>query len=121
MSERNLKETIIALLKETHLLSVNGIIEKLAVQGKNYNKTSIYRALEQLERENIVCRHNLNESEAFFELFGDEHIHLVCTNCGKISSSEEHIPTLKNVEGFSVEHQHVTLLGKCKDCLALEN
>lgn len=116
MSERNLKEVIISILEESHLLSAGAMLEKLVSQGKSYNKTSVYRALEQLEAENTICRHHFSETEAVFELSDHEHIHLVCTNCGKVTSSEKHFPQVKNLEGFSVKHQHVTLLGKCQNC-----
>lgn len=116
MSERNLKEAILTLLRKNHLLSAGTILEKLSAIGKSYNKTSVYRALEQLEKDNTICRHHFNAAEAVFESADHEHVHLVCSSCGKITSSEEHPLLIQNSQGFKIEHQHITLLGKCKEC-----
>lgn len=120
MSERNLKEVIVALLRENHLLSAGAIREKLLTQGKHFNKTSVYRSLEQLEIENIICRHHFEADEAVFELADHEHVHLVCRYCGKISTAPEQAPVINNSPDFTVEHQHITLLGKCKDCTKID-
>jgi Fur family ferric uptake transcriptional regulator len=83
-------------------------------------KTSVYRALEQLETENAICRHHFNEDEAVFELSDHEHIHLVCNNCGKVTSSESNLTQSIALDGFTVEHQHITLIGKCQGCVGVK-
>ena len=116
MSERNLKEIIVSLLQNNHLLSAGTILKRLAAQGKSYNKTSVYRALGQLETENAICRHHFNEDEAVFELSHHEHIHLVCNNCRKVTSRESNLTQAITLDGFTIEHQHVSLIGKCRVC-----
>lgn len=116
MSERNLKEVIIALLQETHLLSAGAILKILSTQGKNYNKTSVYRALEQLETENAICRHHFTENESKYELREHHHAHLVCTSCGKVDTTECTYAEPKELGSFKADHHHTTVFGVCGNC-----
>jgi Fe2+ or Zn2+ uptake regulation protein len=116
MSERNLKSQLIDLLKRHHLLSVSDILEKLKAEGKTYNKTSVYRSLETLLEEGLICRQYFNEAQALYELREDHHTHMVCDNCGKIESTECIYEEPKNNINFKIDHHHVTLVGKCQDC-----
>jgi Fur family transcriptional regulator, ferric uptake regulator len=118
MSERNLKQTLVSLLQVNHLLSAGAMLEKLASQGKNYNKTSVYRALDQLELENMVCRHHFNEAEADYELREHHHAHLVCTHCGQVESGECTYVEPTSIGAFKVDHHHTTLFGTCEKCSA---
>lgn len=116
MSERNLKAKILDLLETNHLLSATSILEQLLKLGTPYNKTSVYRALDQLEASNAICQHHLIGDESLYELAHHEHAHLICRNCGTIESSE--LPELPPgyAPSFHIEHQHLTLLGLCSSC-----
>lgn len=116
MSERNLKPTLVKLLKQHHLLSVSEILDKLGAQGKTYNKTSVYRALEGLLEQGILCRQYFDQAEAKFELREDHHIHLVCEDCGRVESAECDYRQPTNLKGFTIDHHHLTLMGHCPKC-----
>lgn len=116
MQTRNLREQILELLKSKHLLSASDIIDLLEKKGKSYNKTSVYRSLEQLHTDNIICRQFFNKDKAQYELSDDHHTHLVCQKCGTVNSTECHFvePVLTN--NFVINHHHVTLVGICEKC-----
>ena len=115
MTKKSLKKLITDLLAKRHMLSATDILEILKEQNTEYNKTSVYRVLEQLLEEGTLCRHHFDEDENLWELRTDHHLHLQCTNCSKVFKKDcDYIdPTF---DDFQVDHHHVTLIGKCNDC-----
>lgn len=87
-----------------------------ASSGKTYNKTSIYRALEKLEEQGLICQHTFTTGETKFELRQSHHDHLVCTECGLIQASESAIEVPTAVGDFQVDHYHLSIFGLCSDC-----
>ncbi|MCA9369996.1 MAG: transcriptional repressor [Pseudomonadales bacterium] len=116
MQQRTLKETLVKLLQTHHLLSVSDILTLLEKNKTSYNKTSVYRALEQLLDEDVICRHHFSPTEATYELREHHHAHLVCTQCGSIEEGECAYQEPHAVGSFRVNHHHTTLFGICGGC-----
>lgn len=116
MLKRNLKSKIIDVLGQNHLMSAVNILDFLAKQEYSYNKTSIYRALDQLLANELICQHYFRGSQAVYELRGDHHTHLVCKRCDKISTIECDYKHKIKVNGFTIDHHHLTLVGVCGSC-----
>ncbi len=119
MPERNLKKLIVELLGKHHLLSAHQILEQLLVQKRHFNKTSVYRALEQLVVAELVCPQHFLEAETVYELRAHHHTHLVCEQCGSVKAADCKFSEPKNIDGFQVTHHHVTLMGLCQNCAVL--
>lgn len=119
MPERNLKKLIVELLSAHHLLSAHQILERLSDQKRHFNKTSVYRALEQLVEADQVCPQHFLEAETVYELRAHHHTHLVCERCGSVSAADCTFTEPKNLGGFQVTHHHVTLMGLCQNCTTL--
>lgn len=115
-----LPKKILTLLEKNHFLTVGQIIVALAQSGKTYNKTSVYRALEKLMADGLVCKESFGESESMYELRTQHHDHAVCTNCEKIVAVECQSHSEKKIPGFTVDHHHTTLYGTCTDCVVEE-
>lgn len=113
---QQLAQEITRLLQKQHLMSSRQILEKLAYSGKKYNKTSIYRALEALSADKIVCGHDFSGNEMLYELRAHHHDHLVCTHCGSIDSAPCSTAIPETVRGFAIDHHHLTLFGLCPKC-----
>ena len=111
-----LPKLIIKLLEGTHLLSATQIIEYLRKAGGDFNKTSVYRALEKLQERGEVCKETFGDSEALYEVRGEHHDHAVCTSCEKIIKVPCPEHSEKKVHNFNVDHCHVTLYGLCNSC-----
>lgn len=116
MIERNLRELLLDLFSKHHLVSVPQIVTLLEESGTQCNKTSVYRSLEQLEVEGIVCKQYFGEAQASYELREDHHMHLVCQKCGRVTAAECDYTEPQQVDGFTVDHHHLTLLGVCANC-----
>ena len=119
MKKRNLEDKLLVLLRVEHLLTAPEIVTKLTSLDQNYNKTSVYRALDRLLENETICQHHVSQKGVCYELRDQHHDHLQCEHCGlveKISCTHEH-PT--SIEGFKVTHHHLTYLGLCQDCQQL--
>lgn len=86
------------------------------------NITTIYRTLELLERLGLVRHTHLSHgSPTYHAANDDQHIHLVCRNCGAVDELEpERIQplcdSLARERGFQVDIGHVSFFGVCGKC-----
>lgn len=117
MGHRQLTTKILELLTTHHLLSPLDMVTLLDTGKTGYNKTSVYRALEKLQTAGVICKHTFATNEAVYELREHHHDHLVCSQCGRISTAECHITVPEDIDGFKVDHHHLTLFGKCYNCV----
>lgn len=116
-----LPKKIVTLLKNNHFLNVAQILELLEKNGEKYNKTSVYRALEKLQENDLVCKQTFGENEAKYELRADHHDHAICTNCEKVIPVECHTHLEQKIPGFHQNHHHTTIYGVCDSCLQKTN
>lgn len=113
-----LSDQIPHLLRQHHSLTANQVLAELEKTGKSYNKTSVYRAIDQLLAQGVLCAYHFQDNETSYELRDHHHAHLVCERCGAVTVSECGYDQPAMVGGFHVEHHHLTLYGVCVQCLA---
>jgi len=111
-----LPNIIIELLTKNHLLSVTQILELLEKNQTQFNKTSVYRALDKLLSEEKVCKQSFGGGEFVYELRAHHHDHAICNKCEKIIAIECDNHEHKEISGFKISHHHKTLYGLCNNC-----
>ncbi len=111
-----LRDAILSLLGQHHLLTAPELLRKLHKVGRKVNKTSMYRALQILQTQGQVCRQNFEQNEVMYERASSHHDHAVCLECGQITSVECQLSITQGMEGFTSNHHHVTFFGKCSKC-----
>jgi Fur family ferric uptake transcriptional regulator len=87
--------------------------------------TTVYRTLELLEQLGLVRHTHLGHGAPTFRPADDEHIHVVCHNCGRVvdaaqSLVDELARRLRDDQGFQLDRSHFTVFGRCHDCLGAE-
>jgi Fur family transcriptional regulator, ferric uptake regulator len=88
------------------------------------NIATIYRTLDTLAVEGLICRTNLWNGQAVYVTSQHgPHLHLVCRLCGSIHSVEPDLvqplaDQLKAEYHFSAELQHMSIVGLCAACQA---
>lgn len=110
------KQQITTLLTDHHLLSAVEIQDRLIALKAQFNKTTIYRTLDKMLAEGLVCRQTLANDVTKYELRAHHHDHLVCEKCDSVTAIECSLPTQKVIAGFTISHHHMTLFGVCKRC-----
>ncbi|WKZ25670.1 MAG: transcriptional repressor [bacterium] len=106
-----------SILEKSKLpLDVQTLVEKLKV-----NKTTVYRQLEKLIKNNKVIEVELGEGKKRYEVKSlDHHHHLICKKCGKledISLDEEVLMNqVSKKTKFNVESHSLEFFGHCVKC-----
>lgn len=111
-----LSNVIVEMLQREHLLTAPQLLEHLKNKQLKYNKTSLYRSLDKLLAQDIICKQNFGDNDIQYELRSSHHDHWVCSRCGIISSVECTVAPPKEINGFKVDHHHVTYFGTCLEC-----
>lgn len=95
---------------------------EVAKTASMVNITTVYRTLELLEELELVTHAHLSHGAPTYHALGEEqHIHLVCRECGSLSEMpmellESVAETVRRERNFKVDVGHVALFGLCADC-----
>ena len=97
-----------------------------SLNHEKISRSAVYRNLADLEAEGKIKRATKEGSRETFYQYYDlqsckNHIHLSCTQCGKIFHMENDVANqlmtaLENTEGFEINKGKTTLYGICKEC-----
>ena len=97
-----------------------GIVQQ-KVQAVNI--ATVYRTLETLVDEGLVCQNDLNSGSVVYSpRQHGPHIHLVCRRCNHVIEADFGVVeplrvALAQQYGFEAELHHLSLLGTCKHCM----
>ena len=120
------REIIINILKEADQpISVKDIETQLNILGLNIWTSTIYRILNKLEKENIIFKSYINESNSkLFVLVKNKHIHYaICLNCDKMLIINRCPMILDAIEEnlrFNITGHKLEFYGYCEDCKLIE-
>jgi Fur family ferric uptake transcriptional regulator len=95
---------------------------KVAKTAAGINISTVYRTLELLEELGLVTHTHLSHGAPTFHAVDEEqHVHLVCRECGRISEIQPSVldgltAALRRERGFKVDVGHVSLFGQCAEC-----
>jgi Fur family ferric uptake transcriptional regulator len=84
--------------------------------------STVYRTLELLEELGVVTHTHLSHGATTYHLAGlDDHLHLVCRQCGGIEEADLAMVTQLDAEvlrryGFRCDVGHLSLHGLCREC-----
>jgi Fur family peroxide stress response transcriptional regulator len=101
--------------------SVETLYRRLLRKLPTISLDTIYRTLTTLELHGLVTRVQTLESQARFEGRIDNHHHVICKKCGKITDFHWELldaATLPDeiVKWGRIERKNITLHGLCKEC-----
>jgi Fur family ferric uptake transcriptional regulator len=86
------------------------------------NISTVYRTLELLEDLGLVRHTHLGHGAPTFSVASDDdHVHLVCRDCGAVQEAPPQVLTpvvqeLAATQGFQVDVGHFSVFGRCADC-----
>lgn len=116
-------EVVKALARRPHS-SADEVLAAIADALPTTSMQAIYNVLGDLAGRGLARRIEPAGSPARYELrVGDNHHHVVCTQCGAIADVDcvvGHAPCLTphSAHGFAVAQAEVTFWGLCETCLA---
>jgi Fur family transcriptional regulator, ferric uptake regulator len=95
---------------------------KVAETAAGVNISTVYRTLELLEELGLVTHTHLSHGAPTYHAAHEEqHVHLVCRSCGRISEVPPSVldsvtVALRREVGFQVDVGHVSFFGHCAEC-----
>lgn len=99
--------------------------QMLARLGKAFDQATLYRVLGSFKEAGLIRQVDLRGDAPFYEIrpHGDDHHHIVCTECGKIADFEACLAegleeeAMSQAGGFSEITGHsFEFFGICKEC-----
>ena len=102
-------------------LTAEEIISYVHEKFPRINKSTIYRTMELLEKNDCVFKSESMDRAIYHHAEEGHHHHLVCSKCGKTIDCEEDLfapveRSLGDKYGFSVDFKHVVMSGLCERC-----
>jgi Fe2+ or Zn2+ uptake regulation protein len=85
------------------------------------DQSTVYRTLVSAEQAGLVVRFTNGTEDAEFEWVREQHHHLICDLCGRISTLDESAldelgRVVFDASGFTVKLSHLAVRGVCRDC-----
>ncbi|MCW2666552.1 MAG: ferric uptake regulator [Frankiales bacterium] len=100
------------------------IVARVRETATGVNISTVYRTLELLEQLELVAHTHLGHGAPTYSVAtDDEHVHLVCRDCGGIEEAPpavivEIVDRLAGERGFQVDVGHFAVFGRCSECAA---
>lgn len=98
------------------------VYAEVRTRSEAVNLSTVYRTLELFDELGVIHHAHLNDrAPTYHSTTGGQHFHLVCRNCGKVSSVPRStigkaLQRLEQEYSFSVDIGHLTVFGSCADC-----
>lgn len=104
-----------------HPLDIPTLSLHLSKAQVSADTVTLYRCLQSLVEAGIATSVDFREGKLRYELAGDHHHHLVCTECQSVTPIHEACVSVSNSEihskyQFQVSHHHLEFFGLCGSC-----
>jgi Fe2+ or Zn2+ uptake regulation protein len=98
------------------------IYTDLKTNNPSLSKTTVYNALDALQKHGIIQVITISGSELRYDINHGMHHHFYCKKCGNIIDIEISCPNVEKMSeyGHKVEEIHGYIKGICKNCLKKE-
>jgi len=123
LSVTDSRKKILSLFLMTKDALAHGDIEKKA--GEKFDRVTVYRTLQTFVEKGIIHTIPTPDNSIRYALckeceeghHHDEHVHFVCTNCGRTICLDDVVsPKIELPEGYIAHEVQVVINGICIDC-----
>jgi Fur family ferric uptake transcriptional regulator/Fur family peroxide stress response transcriptional regulator len=123
LKENDLKATIqrTSILKSIdHAghINIDEIYEDVQELYPTLSLATIYKNIILMQANNVIVEVPMNGEKSKYELKKEEHIHLICQECGNIQDREitKRTEEALFIENFQLNHSQINLYGVCNSC-----
>ncbi|NKQ41170.1 MAG: transcriptional repressor [Sulfurovum sp.] len=113
---------ILEVIEKYGHTAIDKIYEEVSKVHSSLSLATIYKNIILMVESGVLAEVSIIGSKSKYEIIKDDHIHLICTECGividKILDENTAKDTAKVAEGssFSLKHRQVNLYGVCDSC-----
>lgn len=112
------RELLVRIIAQNAHLDADEIHRRARREQPRIGLATVYRTLSLLQELDIVTSADLGEPHSHYECRAGDHLHLVCSTCGKVVDAP--VPTAVTLaaerEGFAVQRAHLQVFGVCAAC-----
>ena len=123
LKENDLKATIqrTSILKSIdHAghINIDEIYEDVKELYPTLSLATIYKNIILMQANNVIVEVPMNGEKSKYELKKEEHMHLICQECGKIQDTKISKQTQEAlvIDNFQLNHSQINLYGVCTSC-----
>ncbi|RUM73606.1 MAG: transcriptional repressor [Sulfurovum sp.] len=123
LKENDLKATIqrTSILKSIdHAghMNIDDIYEDVKEQYPTLSLATIYKNIILMQENSVIIEVPINGEKSKYELKKEDHIHLICQQCGEIQDREITQKTKETLEisNFKLNSAQINLYGVCEVC-----
>ena len=112
------RQLLLDILSESAHLDAEEIYRKAQKTLPQIGLATVYRTLSLLKELGVVRTIDLGENHSHFELCADEHVHFVCTVCGRVTDvpMPSALRSAARKRGFDVRRAKLEMFGVCDAC-----
>ena len=118
------KQIILSILKNSNKpMSINEVYQAVKEFAPNIAKSTIYRNIDALIKQDLVDKYYLSDSELFYKIKRDTHEHkhyVICDECKRMFDLPvcpiHEIQDTMSSEGFTITDHYIQISGICKEC-----
>jgi Fur family ferric uptake transcriptional regulator len=109
--------------QDRHAWSLEDLHQEIKTTLGSADYSSVFRAVNLLEKQGMVDRIDLGDGHARFEVREGHHEHIRCESCGRIAEVpgcvlDDASAQVQSLTGFTVTNHRVVFGGLCQTCAA---
>ena len=103
-------------------MSIDSIYEEVVKTHPSLSLATVYKNIILMVEKGVLVEVPITGKKPKYELVKEDHIHLVCTECGEVEDRPHNInadalfSSLTKEENFSLSKQQINLYGVCAHC-----
>ena len=127
LKESGLKATfqrinILETIEKYGHITIDAIYEEVSKIHASLSLATVYKNILLMVEKSVLVEVPVSGQKSKYELKKDDHIHLICTECGRVEdkpllgSVDTLIEDMTRKENFSLSSEQINLYGVCNTC-----
>jgi Fur family ferric uptake transcriptional regulator/Fur family peroxide stress response transcriptional regulator len=103
-------------------MSIDAIYDEVIKAHPSLSLATIYKNIILMVEKGVLVEVPISGNKSKYELCKEDHIHLVCTECGEVedkpkdSLADDLFASITQKENFTLSKQQINLYGVCSHC-----
>ena len=103
-------------------MSIDAIYAEVIKTHSSLSLATVYKNIILMVEKSVLVEVPITGKKSKYELIKEDHIHLVCTECGEVEDKPQHsaadalFTSMTAQENFTLNKQQINLYGVCIHC-----
>ena len=103
-------------------MSIDAIYDEVIKMHPSLSLATIYKNIILMVEKGVLVEVPISGKKSKYELCKEDHIHLVCTECGEVedmpkdTETDDLFASITQKENFTLSKQQINLYGICSHC-----